>query len=256
MRLLPSLGKVLLVLLLSSGVAAAATREVHRFYGYAFDQATGRYLYTEVHRHVFEDDRWISGAVRYYGPDNVLIADKTLDFSKDPLIPLFHMTFPRENYEEGITSISPGGVELERTEGGKRERTHLDREPGMVADAGFHNFVVQHLEDLRQDRTVNFNFAVAGRLSWYRFRLKRLGEITLPDGHQALRIRVEPDSLLRFIVPPLMLVYDLQNQHLVEYVGISNLHDPATGKPYPAVRIVFPAQAPAGAPATLPPEIN
>ena len=33
-------------------------------------------------------------------------------------------------------------------------------------------------------------------------------------------------------------------------------HDPATGKPYPAVRIVFPAQAPAGAPATLPPEIN
>ena len=256
MQLPAKLGMILLVALLGCSGTAAAAREVHRFYGYAFDLATGRYLYTEVHRHTFEDDRWLSGAVRYYGPDNTLIAEKTLDFSKDPLIPLFHMTLAKENYEEGITSITQAGIEMERTEGGKREHAHLDREPGMVADAGFHTFVVQHLEDLRQDRTVSFNFAVAGRLSWYRFRLKRMAELTLPDGHQALRIRVEPDSLLRFIVPALSLVYDLQNQHLVDYEGISNLHDPATGKPYPAVRIVFPARPPVGAPPTLPPEIE
>ena len=201
MRLLARLGLLLLAACLACTAAAAGTREVHRFYGYAFDQATGRYLYTEVHRHLYEDDRWVSGTIRYYGPDNQLIGEKTLDFSRDPFIPLFRLTLPREGYEEGITAISANGVDMEKTVAGRREVAHLDRGPALVADSGFHSFIVQHLDDLRHDRTVSFDFVVAGRLTHYRFRLRRLGETTTPDGHPALQIRAEADSLLRLIAP-------------------------------------------------------
>ena len=67
-----------------------------------------------------------------------------------------------------------------------------------------------------------------------------------------MELRVEPDSLLRLLVDPLRLSYDVGNHHLLEYVGVSNIHDPATGSAY-NVRIIYPSQAPPDAPKTLPP---
>jgi len=53
-----------------------------------------------------------------------------------------------------------------------------------------------------------------------------------------VRFRVEPDSLLRWMVDPLELTYEPAQRKLVEYHGVSNLHDPATGKAY-NVRIIY-----------------
>lgn len=243
---------LLLLGLLSAGTASAASREIHRFYGYAFDQASGRYLYTEVHRHLYEDDRWVSGDIRYFAPDGQLIGEKTLDFSRDPFVPVFRLSLPREGYEEGISAVSSTGIDAEKLSHGQRERAHLDRVPQMVADSGFHSFIVEHLEDLQRGRVVSFDFVVAGRLTHYRFRLVKVAESQV-DGHPALQIRAEPDSLLRLLAPALLLTYDLQTHYLIEYQGVSNLHDPATGKAYASVRLVYPSRPPAGAPAILPP---
>ncbi len=248
---LPVLG-LLLALLTGGPAAAAAGHETHRFYGYAFDDATGKYLYTEVHSHQYDGDHWLSGSVRYFGPDNRLIGEKTLDFSQDPYVPVFRMRMPAEHYEEAITAVTASGIEMEKSIDGRREHDRIDRNPGMVADAGFHSFVVDHLDDLQKGKSVQFPFVVAGRLASYRFRLVKAGE-SMADGHVLLRLRGEADSLLRLVAPALSLTYDLSTHYLVEYRGVSNLHDPATGKAYPAVRIVFPTHAPAGAPSTLPP---
>ncbi len=250
-RLLPALGILLGLLGTAASGHAAASHEQHRFYGYAFDEATGRYLYTEVHSHQYDGDHWLGGTVRYFAPDNRLIGEKTLDFSQDPYVPVFRMRLPLERYEEAITSVTGGGIEMEKSVEGKREHDRIDRNAGMVADAGFHSFVVDHLDDLQKGKTVQFPFVVAGRLTSYRFRLVKAGEGTV-DGHPVLKLRGEADSLLRLVAPALSLTYDLTTHYLVEYRGVSNIHDPATGKAYPAVRIVFPSHPPAGAPSVLP----
>jgi hypothetical protein len=242
---------LLLVVLVPALGQATAGRAVHRFYGYAFDQSSGRYLYTEVHRHVYQDDRWVNGTIRYYGADGLLIGQKTLDFSQDPFVPLFRLSLPGEGYEEGISAVAPEGIEIDTLKRGQRERLRLDRVPEMVADSGFHSFVVQHLDALRLGQTVTLDFIAVGRMQVFRFRLDKVAE-TVVDGHPALQIRAEPDSLLRLLAPRLLLTYDLQTHYLLEYRGISNLHDPVTGKGL-MVRLVYPAHPPAGAPTTLPP---
>ncbi len=247
---LPALALLGLLLVPLQGVHAAG-HDMHRFYGYAFDEASGKYLYTEVHSHQYDGDRWLSGSVHYYGPDNHLIGEKVLDFTQDPYIPLFRLKLPQQKYEEAITAVGPAGVELERSIDGHREHERIDRVTGLVADAGFHTFIVDHLDELRAGKTLPFPFAVAGRLTSYRFRISKVAEGTL-DGHPVLRLKGEADSLLRLVAPALSLTYDLTTHYLVEYRGVSNLHDPATGKAYPAVRIVFPARPPAGAPNPLP----
>jgi hypothetical protein len=230
---------------------ALAAKEPRKFYGFAFDDATGKYLYTEVHQHIYDGDRWLSGSVRYFSPDNHLMGEKTLDFSKDPYIPVFRSKFPGERYEEAVANLTPSAIELEKLFEGKQQKVSIDRQPGMVADAGFNCYIVDHLADLSSGKTAQFSFVVAGQLDKYSFRLKKAGDGTL-DGHPTLKIKGEPDSFLRYLVSPLQMTYDLQTKTLVEYRGTSNLHDPQSGKAYAAVRIVYPSKPPAGAPAQLP----
>lgn len=241
---------LLLCLLPATGIAVAG-HVVHRFYGFAFDPASGRYLYTEVHRHEYQDDRWVRGTIHYFSPDGQLIGEKTLDFSRDPFVPVFHLSLLREGFEEAVTAVGATGIELETLKDGQRTRTRIERVPDMVADSGFHTFVVQHLDDLQRGQTVTLEFIAVGRQQVFHFRLKKVAE-SMVDGHPALQIRAEPDSLLRLLVPPLLLEYDLQTRYLIEYQGLSNLHDPATGRGL-MVHLVYPKRPPAGAPAHLPP---
>lgn len=242
---------LLLLALLSPATPASTGRQDHRFYGYAFEQKTGRYLYTEVHHHVYQGERWVSGSIRYFAPDGQLIGQKTLDFSADPYLPVFHLSLPGQAYEEGISSVAAGSVEVDTRTDGQRASVRLDRVPGMVADSGFHSFVVNHLDDLQHGRPVSLDLIAAGRLADYRFRLVKVREDS-SEGHPTLQLRAEPDSWLRVLVPPLLLTYDLQTRHLVEYQGPSNLRGRTTGVG-PLVRLVYPERPPAGAPGKLPP---
>ena len=250
----PSIHRMAIAALVMGALMSApvmAAKEPRHFYGFAFDEATGKYLYTEVHQHLYDGDKWLSGSVRYFSPDNHLMGEKILDFSKDPYIPVFHSKFPGEKYEEAVANLTATVIELEKSFEGKQQKAQLERQPGMVADAGFNSYIVDHLTDLAAGKTAQFAFVVAGQLDKYSFRLKKAGDGTL-DGHPVLKIKGEPDSFLRYLVSPLLITYDLQTKSLVEYRGTSNLHDPVTGKAYSAVKIVYPGKPPAGVPAQLP----
>lgn len=245
---------LLLMLLLASGPiqAAGVNDGDHRFYGYAYKLGSQEYLYTEVHQQTIANDRWVRGAIRYYDPEGILIAEKTLDYTQDPYIPVFTLDVPGRGYSEAITAVSEQGIEMSRVSRGKGERVKtFPRETPMAADSGFHSYLCDHFEALLAGESVDFNFAVAGNLATYRFRARKTGEVTV-DGVEAITVRVEPDSLLRLLAPPLDLTYDPATLKLIEYQGLSNLHDPATGRAY-NVRIVYPAEPPSDAPQPLPP---
>src|SRR3546814_4506954 len=83
-RLMRTFFAVALSLCLAWSTGAAA--ETLKFYGYAYDLKTNRYLYTEVHHQNVDGVRWLGGTILYYTADGTLIGDKTLDFSADPYI--------------------------------------------------------------------------------------------------------------------------------------------------------------------------
>lgn len=238
------------LLLLACGVSTAAA-ETLQFRGYAYDLKTNRYLYTEVHEQVYEGDVWKSGRIRFFDAAGKPIGQKTLDFSSAASIPVYRFELPAEHYVEAITAVSKTEVKLLKTADGKTSEKTLKRTPTTAADSGFHTYLVSHFDELMAGKTVAFNFVVAGNLDAYSFRAKRIAD-TQFEGKPAVRFRVEPDSLLRYLVSPLELSYDEKQRKLLEYKGISNVHDPKTGKAYNA-RIIFPDQPPTDAPKSLPP---
>lgn len=234
-----------------SAPTPAQASETLRFYGYAFDLKTDRYLYTEAHRQRFENGRWVDGAIRYYAPDGTLIGDKTISFRQDPYVPVYRLDLPRTGYFESITAVG-SSIEMAKrsASGAKVETASVPRTPPICGDAGFHTCLYDNFPALLAGKPLNFLFAVAGNLDSYRFRAKRIGDGQF-EGRTVVRFRVEPDSALRFFVDALEVSYDPQLRKLLEYRGVSNVHDPATGKAYIA-RIAYYTQPPAAA-GKLPP---
>jgi hypothetical protein len=237
---------------LSVAVAAQGADSIQRFYGYAFDLDSGEYLYTEVHAQQIENGRWLGGTIDYFTPDGRRFGHKTLDFRQDEFVPIFRLDLDASGYMEGITA-NRESVVMERREGQDRrlERKRVDKTAPICADSGFHSCLRANFAKLQAGETLKFTLAVAGSLNSFRFRAKKVGE-TQFDGRKAVMIKVEPDSLLRFLAGPLQLLYEPEQRMLLEFRGPSNIPDPRSGRPYKA-RIVYPERPPPGAPPNLPP---
>lgn len=233
-----------------AATGAAAEERTLKLHGYAYDLESNRFLYTEVHEQRIVGDRWIGGTIDYYAADGSPLGRKTMDFSQDPFVPVYRLDLKaRGGYMESITGLTPGTIEMAKQGYGEKavERASVKRAAAIAADSGFHTFIRANFPDLVAGKTVTFMFAVAGSLDAFRFRIKRLGDTTF-EGRPAVKLGVEPDSLLRLLFDRLELTYEPEDRKLVEYRGVSNVHDPATGEAW-NVRIIYPTQRPADAPA-------
>lgn len=235
-------------LLVFALVAHAVPRE-ERYLGYAVDQVSGRYLYTEVHRHQYDGSRWLGGNIRYIAPDGELLGEKQLDFRANPYVPVMRYQLKSPPYEELITSVDAKRFVMEQRKAGKAERAAQAVIANQAADSGFNAFLVDHLDDFAAGKEVPLRFAVIGQLDQYRFRVKAVARLTLA-GEPALRLRVEPDSLLRLLVDPIEVIYGLESRQLLNYRGVSNVLNPATAKAY-VVNISY-REKPKSAPVRLP----
>jgi hypothetical protein len=233
-----------------AGLALAGEPSALAFRGYAYDLESGKFLYTEKHEQKILADHWLGGTIDYFAPDGRRIGHKDLDFSADPHVPLYRLDLTSKGgYMESITAVTAGTIDMARQDHGatKVEKVTLKRKGLMTADSGFHSFIRDHFKELLAGDTVEFSFAVAGNLDSFKFRAKKTGETTW-EGKPAVTLKIEPDSLLRFLVDPLALTYEPTERKLVEYRGVSNIHDEVTGKPY-NVRVIYPSAKPADAPA-------
>lgn len=239
------------VLMLATADAAVAAPVDHHFRGYAYDLKTSAYLYTEVHRQTLDGSRWIDGTIDYFDASGKKIAAKTLDYRADRLIPVYRLENLVSHYVEAITEVTANTFTMEKIVDGKASARVITKTPGMAADSGFHSAIVENFDRLQQGETLKFQFGVAGQLDTYSFRCRKTGD-TRFDGKPAIKLAVEPDSLLRLLVDRLDLTYEVSTRYLLEYRGVSNIQNPATGKAY-NVRIVYTDTPPKDAPAKLPP---
>ena len=244
MRLLPLLAALALA------VPAFAQDGTHTFRGYAYSLDSNSFLYTEVHRQVIAGDRWTGGTIDYYAPDGAHIGHKTLDFAQDPYVPVYRLELATGGgYVEGITALTADRIHMQKQAyGARKARTaSVPRRGTMVADSGFHSFLRDRFAELVAGKAVAFTFAVSGELDTFKFRARRIEDREF-EGKPAVQLKVEPSTWLRLLADPLYILYDPADRRMLEYRGISNLHDPKTRKAYNA-RIVYPAVPPADAPA-------
>jgi hypothetical protein len=238
-----------LALSLAASAALADGAETLRFYGYAYDLDTNKYLYTEVHEEHVTEDHWLSGTTDYFTPDGKHFGHKSLDFSKDQVLPAF-----RYEQTDGLTeAITDNGdpIQILYRKPGKKEKTcGVPKKPMYTADSGFHMLIRAHFDEVMK-QTVKFSFVAPAECDHFRFKMFRIDDTTF-EGKPAVTIKVEPASLLTFLVDPLILTYDPKTRQLYEFRGISNVHDPKSGKAY-ITRIAYYTHKPDDAPAQLPP---
>ena len=243
--------RVLVAALLGTTLAAAAADNdgTHTFRGYAYDLASGAFLYTEVHKQVIAGDRWVGGTIDYYAPDGTRIGHKTLDFRQDPYVPVYQLDLATAGgYREGITAVDAERIEMQKKgyAATKVRTASVPRRKAMVADSGFHSFLRDNFAALLDGKPVDFTFVVSGELSTFRFRARRVEDREF-EGQKAVQLRVEPSTWLRLLADPLYILYEPKERRMLEYRGISNLHDPKTREAY-VVRIVYPSVPPKDAP--------
>ncbi len=222
---------------LALSLASAAAAESLLFTGTAHDLKTDRVLFTEHYDVQVDGGRWMSGTTRYVLASGQAVAERKFDFSADRYVPLFTLQQSNPEYTEGITRIDKGKVDLFMVRDGERKSASLDRAKEMVADCGAQGYVVDHLDTLQSGGVLHFTLAVAGRADSFALRARKLGDVDV-DGRKAMRVRVELDSMLRLLLPPLELTVDPQSKRLLEYSGIANLKDPSTKRAFSA-RIVY-----------------
>ncbi|MFT4047289.1 MAG: hypothetical protein QM661_11420 [Solimonas sp.] len=242
-----------LAALLLAAVASVAGAQVQhlKFYGYAYDLKSGRYLYTEAHDHRAEGERWLGGTIRYYAPDATLLGEKTLEFRDDPFVPLYRFDLRADGYFEAITKVGDEvWMQKRRTRDDRLREKAVAHASPMCADSGFHALLHARFAELMSGKPLDFTLGVAGNLDSYKFRAQRIADTTFED-KPAVRFRIEPDSVLRWFIDPLEVTYDPQLGKLLEYRGVANVPDPRSGKPY-VVRIAYYSEPPGDVP-KLPP---
>ncbi|WP_188663445.1 hypothetical protein [Arenimonas soli] len=208
----------------------------------ARDPDTGDLLYTEDHLLRHQDQQLRQRLVVYRCADGTAFARKRVDYAASALAPAFHFEDVRLGYREGLRR---GGADTQlwvQASAGDAERSAtLDAGAGLVADAGFDEFIRQHWQPLLAGDAVPLEFAVPSRLDSYGFTVRRRGSSEVAgEGAEIFRLRL--GGLLGLLAPHIDVAYGRESRRLLWFEGLSNLRDDQ-GDEQLQTRIDFPRPA-------------
>jgi hypothetical protein len=196
------------------------------FVGAATDMSHGKHVYAEEHEALYENGKPSRLTTTYRNELKNVIATRVVDFSRHAFIPDFRLENVRTGYCEGAEKVDRGlRLYVRRGANAPFEEKLVSVSQPTVVDAGFNNFVQTYWDSLMTGRKLYLNFAVPSRLEYYGFRLYKEGETTV-GGRRAVVVICDIDNfMLRFLLKPIVLTYDIQTTRLLSYEGISNISD-------------------------------
>ena len=208
---------ILLCILASSNTWAATLHYV----GTAYSLVDKKPVYSEHYAEQFDTQaRPLACSVTYRDTNDQLVATKSLDYARHPYAPAFRFSNQRTGYQESVEWLDDGRLRLtHQDKGARRQEKILQVGEPVVADAGFNNYIRDHLPALLQGETLAFNFLNPARLDWFRFTATLISQTP-----QAVTVKVAPaNTLLSWLVSPIELVYSKTDQRLLEYRGLTNI---------------------------------
>ncbi len=202
-------------------------------------------LYGERHVLWYREGRLAERAVLYTCRDGSAFARKVVTYPS-ALVPDFLFEDASNGMREGIREDAregamPGGrsVFYRERSGDPEKSGPVPSVPGLVADAGFDEFVQSHWDSLVVGKALEIRFLLPSRLDDYGFQVQRLrGEFIEGASTEVFRLRLS--GLWGRFLPGIEVAYRRSDHVLVRYDGISDLHD-AAGNNYETT-IDFPVE--------------
>lgn len=182
---------------------------------------SGDLMYHEYHYLTRDDDgALLERRVEYRNDNDDLIARKVLTQDTDyPFVP--NLDWEDFEADTRITGRQEGNQYRQRIEGPGRDEeevANLPDDSDVAFDAAFDQYLIHRLPDLLEQREIRFQFLSLGAGRTYSFRTR-----VTEQSDTAATLEVGPqNAIIRFFVDPITLTYDLDNQRLTAYSGITN----------------------------------
>ena len=167
----PALPWVLLLAMLAASGQAEARRCGFEE-GIARNPQSTAEMFREQHFVRSSGDRAIERLVIYRCPDGTAFGRKRIDYRDSALAPAFALEDLRSGYREGLRRDAAPALFF-RPDGRTAERSAPLASTGLVADAGFDEFVRLHWSRLVAGETLPLEFAVPSRLRSLPFSVSR-----------------------------------------------------------------------------------
>lgn len=166
--------------------------------GLASERSSGELLYREFH-YCGEDG--LVCLIEYRDPAGELLASKELDYR---------------------SSVHAPSVSVRDIRHSRQQTFEAQNEDGLVADAGFDNFVRSSWDVLSAGERVTFRFQAIGANKPYTMRVQRNDSQDCPAQNMCLTVEVD-SWLLGLVAKPLELVYSEADRRLMRFSGVSNI---------------------------------
>jgi hypothetical protein len=210
--------------------------------GVAREPGNDRLLYREQHLVRRQDGEPTERLVIYRCGDGTPFARKRVDYRGSSVAPEFVFEDARLGYGEGLRRRT--GVESVWVREGEDEAERsapIKDDAGLVADAGFDEFIRDNWTPLVAGESVPLQFAVPSRLQSLGFKVNRQGSTEF-GGEPAETFRLRLGGLLGWIAPHIDVAYGRDSRRLLRFEGLSNLRDD-DGESQLVARIEFPTPA-------------
>ena len=204
--------------------------------GIARNPGTASEMYREEHWIRIQAGKPVERLVLYRCPDGTAFARKRVDYRGSAISPAFAFEDRRSGHREGLRRSKRPTLFFQ----GPGQRTEklaaLDND-GVVADAGFDEFIRRQWTALVAGRPLPLDFALPSRLRSLPFSVRRQGQ-ALIAGEKAWVFRLKLDGWLGLVAPSIDVSYGQASRRLLRFQGLSNLRDDA-GKDQLVARIDF-----------------
>ncbi len=196
------------------------------YFGKATDLKTGKFVYSDHHKEFFRNGKHDYSDIEYKDNTGKVFGKKRIEFYNNPLVPTFETEDFRDGYTEGAV-VKGRSVRLyfKRKKEDPIEEKTIEPNLPAVMDGGFDHFVKENWDELYAEKRMGFRFLAPVQLDDYKFAVDFIKKDKWKD-RDALYLKLEVDNfVLKRVVNPFFLVYDIKTRRILQFEGLSNIND-------------------------------
>lgn len=194
--------------------------------GIAIDNKSLEFIYKEIHEELFEEGKHIRTITSFVCDQNNEFAKRELDFRNSFQKPTYRLMDKRSGLMEEVTYKGNNQFEIryrKNTKSKLKEKSIFVPEPAIV-DGGFNYFIKNNWDRILSEEQLNFNFLSVAFQDYFSFRIYRVKEKETKNKIVVLKMETQ-SALLRMLMNPIYISYDLNTRRILKYEGISNIRN-------------------------------
>lgn len=205
-------------LLVMNAIAFAQENDIF-MKGEAFDQ-DNKLVYVETHQQKrLPNGEVTSFQTKYYTPAGKLIAEISVNFSKDLFIPDTVFIDYRFNEKQQITyDVDSKKISMKITDmtSGKVQSNEIKRTDNMITRQGFHNYILKHFNEDKLD----VKLIVLSKLDYYSFYLEQV--TPKAEGQRRFILKIS-NWVIKAAIKEIAVDYRIKDHALLTFEGITNI---------------------------------